>query len=167
MRLRRKVVLEGALGTVLAGLLLLGLALAYAGANGLLAGKRPADLGAKDGRLRGGDWRPNWVSSQVPASDAHHVAPLAVAGDPARAWQALEAAVGAEPRSRIVTRGPGYLHAEFASRALGFVDDAEFVLDREAGLIHVRAGARLGIRDFGVNRERVERLRAAAGSARG
>ena len=166
MRIRKKVVLEGALGTVVAGLLLVGLAAAFAGANGLFAGQRPADLGVKEGRLRGGDWRANWVSSQVPASDAHHVAPLAVAGDPARAWQALEAAVGAEPRSRIVTRAPGYFHAEFTSRAMGFVDDAEFALDREAGLIHVRTGARLGIRDFGVNRERVERLRAAVQARR-
>jgi uncharacterized protein (DUF1499 family) len=49
---------------------------------------------------------------------------------------------------------------------MGFVDDTEFALEAAAGVIHVRAGARLGIRDFGVNRERVERLRAAVAARR-
>ena len=41
-----------------------------------------------------------------------------------------------------------------------FVDDVEFVYDDKAGLIHVRSASRLGRRDFGVNRARVEALRA-------
>jgi uncharacterized protein (DUF1499 family) len=98
----------------------------------------------------------------VPASDArHHVAPIAFAGEAARAWAALEAAIAAMPRATVVTRSPGYLHVEFASRGLGFVDDAEFALDAPARVIHVKSAARLGIRDFSVNRERVEALRAA------
>ena len=155
-------------GLAASGLALASLALVVAiGAPlGLFSGQRPADLGVAGGKLRGGDGRPNWVSSQVPAADGHHVAPIATGGDPARAWRALETAVRGEPGSTVVTRGPAYLHAEFASRLMGFVDDAEFALDREAGVIHLRAGARLGIRDFGVNRERMERLRAAVAAAR-
>jgi uncharacterized protein (DUF1499 family) len=134
---------------------------------GLFSGKPPADLGLAGGKLRGGDWRPNWVSSQVPASDAkHHVAPFDASGDPAAAWKSLERSIALEPRARVVTRLPAYLHVEFASASMGFVDDAEFALDAAAGVIHVRAGARLGIRDFGVNRERIERLRAAVAARR-
>ncbi len=136
-----------------------GLAVAIGAPLGLFSGSRPADLGLVGGKLRGGDGRPNWVSSQVPPADAHRVEPLPAGGDPGLAWQALEAAVRAEPGARVITAAPGYLHAEFASKVMGFVDDEEFALDREAGLIHVRAGARLGIRDFGVNRDRIERLR--------
>lgn len=139
---------------------LAGLAVAIGAPLGLFAGSRPSDLGVAGGKLRGGDGRPNWVSSQVPAADAHFVAPFAVNGDAGRAWRVLEEAVRAEAGARVVTSRPGYLHAEFSSKAMGFVDDAEFALDREAGVIHLRAGARLGIRDFGVNRERMERLRA-------
>jgi uncharacterized protein (DUF1499 family) len=40
------------------------------------------------------------------------------------------------------------------------VDDVEFYFDGKAGLIHVRSASRLGRRDFGVNRARVEALRA-------
>jgi uncharacterized protein (DUF1499 family) len=43
---------------------------------------------------------------------------------------------------------------------MGFVDDVEFLHDPAKGVVHVRSASRLGRRDFGVNRERVERLRA-------
>jgi uncharacterized protein (DUF1499 family) len=41
-----------------------------------------------------------------------------------------------------------------------FVDDVEIFFDEKAGLLHVRSASRLGRRDFGVNRARVEALRA-------
>lgn len=146
-----------------AALVLAGLAVVLIGPSlGLFSGSRPATLGYSGGRFAEGDWRPNWVSSTVPATDAsHHVAPIAFAGDAAQAWAALESAVAAMPRATVVGRSPGYLHAEFASKGLGFVDDAEFALDAPARVIHVKSAARLGIRDFSVNRDRVEMIRAA------
>jgi uncharacterized protein (DUF1499 family) len=42
---------------------------------------------------------------------------------------------------------------------LGYVDDVELFYDDKAGLVHVRSASRLGRRDFGVNRSRVETLR--------
>jgi uncharacterized protein (DUF1499 family) len=151
-----------------AALALAGLATVIAGsAMGLFAGSRPGDLGLHDGKLRGGDWRPNWVSSQAPAGDAtHHIAPLSFSGDAAAAWKALEEIVRAMPRVTVVTRDSRYLHAEFSSRLLGFVDDTEFALDAPAGVIQVRSSARLGVRDFNVNRDRVEVLRAQLSKGR-
>ena len=55
---------------------------------------------------------------------------------------------------------PGYLYAEFRSKLMGFVDDVEFLADPAAGVVHVRSASRLGRRDFGVNRSRIEALRA-------
>jgi uncharacterized protein (DUF1499 family) len=148
-----------------AALLALVLIAAIGAPMGLFSGKRPADLGLRDGRLREGNWRPNWVSSQAPAADAkHHVEPLKFAGDAALAWKALGDAVQAMPRAKVVTRDSRYMHVEFSSSAMGFVDDAEFALDEAAGVIHVRSGARLGVRDFNVNRERLEAIRAASPS---
>ncbi len=43
---------------------------------------------------------------------------------------------------------------------MGYVDDVEFAFDPQAGVLHVRSASRLGRRDFDVNRERVEALRA-------
>jgi uncharacterized protein (DUF1499 family) len=149
--------------TGIAALALAGLAAAFLGAAlGLFSGSRPADLGFGQGRFAPGDWRPNWVSSTAARDDTtHYVAPIATSGDPAAAWANLEAVIAAMPRATAVTRTPGYLHVEFSSRSLGFVDDTQFALDAAGGVIHVKSAARLGLRDFSVNRGRVEAIRAA------
>ena len=68
------------------------------------------------------------------------------------------------PRTTVVRDEGNYLHAEFRSRLLGFVDDVEFTYDAQAGVLHVRSASRLGRRDFGVNRARVEALRRRIGA---
>ena len=64
------------------------------------------------------------------------------------------------PRTKIITSTDDYLHAECSSAVFGFVDDLELHLRRGENLIAVRSAARLGHGDFGVNRKRVEQLRA-------
>jgi uncharacterized protein (DUF1499 family) len=114
--------------------------------------RRPANLGVRDGLLAPCKRSPNCVSSQAdPADREHHVAPLKAT------MQDVRKAVESLPRTRIVLAHPNYLHAEFRSRLLGFVDDVEFFFDGAA--IQVRSASRLGRRDFGVNRARVETLR--------
>ena len=54
------------------------------------------------------------------------------------------------------------MYARFRSKMMGFVDDVEFYNDGKA--VQVRSSSRLGIRDFDVNRKRVEAIRAAFGS---
>jgi uncharacterized protein (DUF1499 family) len=128
---------------------------------GLFSGRPPSNLGARNGRLAPCPASPNCVSSQAdPAGDAgHYVAPIAFKGDPQAAWEALRRVVAESERAAIVGEADGYLHAEFASRLMGFVDDLECLLDAPARRIHVRSASRLGYRDFGVNRGRVEALR--------
>lgn len=149
---------------VLAALALLAAAGAWLGASmGLFSGTRPAGLGFDGTRFRAeAGWKPNWVSSTVAKDDKHYVAPYEIRGDRAKAWTALSAAIEATPGATIVRRDPGYLRVEFKSAALGFVDDAEFAMDAGGKAIHARSAARVGLRDFNVNRDRVERLRAAA-----
>lgn len=132
---------------------------------GFFAGRRPADLGVRDGRLALCPTSPNCVSSQAASDDAeHHVAPLdfpaSAQGDPARAWGQLEAAVRSLERTVVVTLRADYLHAECSSALMGFVDDLECLLDRGARVVHVRSASRVGYSDLGVNRRRVEELRA-------
>ena len=153
---------------VFAAIALLAASGAYFGATmGLFAGKRPTDLGfGGDGRFRAAEsWKPNWVSSTVAAGDKHHIAPYEIRGDRARAWAALSAAIEATPGATIGRRDPGYLQVEFKTPTMGFVDDAEFQMAEDGKRIHVRSAARLGIRDFGVNRDRVESLRKAVEAA--
>jgi uncharacterized protein (DUF1499 family) len=135
---------------------------------GLLTGSRPKKLGFANGTFvrdqHKDAWKPNWVSSTVAADDKHHIAALRFKGDAQSAWAALERALAALPRVTIVTRDEHYLHAESKSKTMGFGDDMECALDAKAKLIHVRAGARLGIRDFDANRKRIEALRVAFGA---
>ena len=122
--------------------------------------KRPANLGVRDGRLAPPKRTPNCVSSQADPADAgHFIAPIPFNGASDEAMQAARRAVQAMERSTIVDEQKNYLYAEFRSRLLGYVDDLELLFDEAAGLFHVRSASRLGRRDFGVNRSRVERLR--------
>ncbi|MFN0160338.1 MAG: DUF1499 domain-containing protein [Burkholderiales bacterium] len=130
-------------------------------AMGIFAGKRPANLGFRDGKFKPCSWKPNSVSSTAATEDAkHYIAPFSFTGDPMQAWQRLTAIVKAAPRVNIVSETSDYLHAEFASMGLGFVDDVEFALDAAGKHIQVRSAARLGVRDFGVNRKRLEGIRS-------
>jgi uncharacterized protein (DUF1499 family) len=115
--------------------------------------KRPDNLGVRDGRLAACKRSPNCVSSQAnPADREHYIAPIH--GSMAAVRQAVESF----PRATIVRDEKSYLYAEFRSRLLRYVDDVEFFFDGQ--VIHVRSCSRLGRRDFGVNRRRVEELRA-------
>ena len=123
------------------------------------SGKRPSDLGVRDGKFTAAaTWKPNWVSTQADAGDPHYIAPIKAAGDAAGVIQRVAKAVGAQPRAAIVEQKGAYLHAEFSTALMGYVDDVEFHADGK--LLHVRSSSRLGIRDFNVNRKRVEALRA-------
>jgi uncharacterized protein (DUF1499 family) len=147
--------------TIVAAVLAAVVALTLGGcALGLFAGEPPSNLGVKDGRLATCPASPNCVSSRADPADApHFIAPIAFKGDAGAAWRALRETVASSERVKIVDEQDGYLRAEFATRFLGFVDDAEFLLDAPARVIHVRSASRLGHRDFGVNRARIEALR--------
>ena len=94
------------------------------------AGQRPTDLGVTEGRLRVCPESPNCVSTAA-ADAAHRVAPFELAVSPTDAWPAVQAAVAAIPRCRVVSATGDYLHAEVSSAVFGFVDDLEVYLPAE------------------------------------
>src|SRR5258705_8333304 len=126
----------------------------------LLAGSPPAALGVRDGRLAPCPASPNCVSSQA-ADDEHRIAPLAYKGNASDALARLARVIAAQPGATIVAQHDGYLYATFQTPLMGFVDDVEFVVDPARSVIDVRSASRLGYRDFGVNRKRIDTLRAA------
>lgn len=130
---------------------------------GLFSGTRPANLGFASGKFAPPSWKPNCVSSTVDKGDPHFIEPFALGGTQDDAWKRLREIVSGSPRVTIVNDQPNYLHAEFRSAGMGFVDDVEFALDERASVIQVRSASRLGVRDFGVNRNRIESLRAQYG----
>ena len=119
--------------------------------------KRPTNLGVTDGKLAPPKRTPNCVSSQADPADAeHYISPIAFRGDFSRVEEAVASMRGAS----IVRREGNYLYAEYRTPIMRYVDDVELLYDERAGLVHVRSASRLGRRDFGVNRRRVEALRS-------
>lgn len=145
---------------VIAALLLL------AGQLGMLKGAAPSDLGVKDGRLKPPARTPNSVSSQANLypdhPQAHYAAipPLNYQGDGKAAMARLVGVVRTQPGTVIVSQTDTYLYAQSTSRVLRFTDDVEFWLDMVSQTIQVRSASRIGRKDFGVNRQRIETIRA-------
>ena len=123
-----------------------------------LSGRRPKTLGATNGQLAACPDSPNCVSSQ--ASDArHHIAAMTYGGSTKDALANLKQVIEGMENSEIITMTDDYLHAEFTSKLMGFVDDLECYLPPEKSIIHIRSASRLGQSDLGANRTRVEDLR--------
>jgi len=110
------------------------------------------------GRLAPCPSSPNCVSSQA-TDDGHRIASLAIAGDAGAQMAALVAVVRDLPRTEIKAQTDGYLWVVFTSRLLRFRDDVEFLLG-PGDAVQVRSASRLGYSDLGVNRARVETIRA-------
>lgn len=135
---------------------------ALPGFKALFSGSRPANIGVKDGRLLACPASPNCVVSQGETDAEHAIAPLTYTGSAPEAMAALRQVVEAQSGSEVIEQTEAYLYAEFTSRLMGFVDDVEFYLDPSApGTVQVRSASRLGQSDLGVNRKRIEAIRAA------
>lgn len=134
---------------------------AFSRGDSVFSWKRPDYLGVTEGRLARCKSTPNCVSSQADPADAEHtIAPIAFKGSAVEAMAAVRKAIESMERCSVVRHDANYIYAEFRSKLLRYVDDVEFVHDAGAGLIHVRSASRLGRKDFGVNRDRVEAIRS-------
>ncbi len=130
--------------------------------SGACSAAMPGGLGMTNGKLKPCPSSPNCVSSFAdPNDETHHIAPLAVDGDPEVAWERAVTVIKEMPRVTIVTAGPTYLHAEMRSFLFRFVDDVELVRDAAGAVIHWRSASRSGYSDMGVNRKRIEAIREA------
>ena len=148
-----------------------------AGQLGLLRGTPPDNLGLRDGKLKPPSKTPNSVSSQTDLWPGHaqaeyaRIAPLALAlpsdgagtGDGLATLARIQAIVQATPGGAVIKAENGYLYATFSTRLLKYTDDVEFWFDAAHGVVQVRSASRLGRNDFGVNRARVESIRAQLG----
>lgn len=102
---------------------------------------------------------PNCVSSQA-TDDKHFIEPFKIKGDTDAAWTAVKALLSQQSRVVVTHESSETLHAEATSLVFRFVDDINMILDAKNHVIHVRSASRTGHSDFGVNRKRLETLRA-------
>lgn len=126
------------------------------------SGKGPGKLGISDGILAPCPPAMNCVSSDA-LSDKHRIEPFVASESADEEWTILLSIVESMPRTQIVTSTSDYLHAEVTMPLIPFVDDLEFNLRRNDGVIAVRSVSRAGYWDLGVNRRRVETIRKQIG----
>lgn len=151
---------------ILVALAVLVLGVWLAGRFGALRGRPPADLGVREGRLKPPARTPNSVSSQANLYPEHamreyaRIAALPASGGASASLARVRAVVERMPGATVVEQRDDYLYAQFETPALRFVDDVEFWYDPAAQAIAVRSASRIGRKDFGVNRARIEAIRA-------
>lgn len=144
----------------------LGASVLIAGQLNLLAGQRPENLGVTNGRLQPPSLTPNSVSSQATLYPEHpqrkyaEIAPLTYTGEGQVAMNQLALILKSSERTTVITEDPGYIYAQSTTAVLQFTDDLEFWLDRQNAVIQMRSASRLGRKDFGANRARIEAIRA-------
>ena len=105
---------------------------------------------------------PNCVSTQA-QDEGHAIASFRYRKSRAEVKEALKEVIRSLPRAKLVEEDESYLHYEFTSLLLRFVDDVEFLFDDESKTIHFRSASRTGYGDLGVNRTRMEQMRALVG----
>ena len=103
---------------------------------------------------------PNCVSTQA-TSAVHAIAPISYRGSAEEAMTRIAAIVGSMPRATIVERTPRSMRVEFRTRLFRFVDDVQFEIDETKKTVEFRSASRVGRSDLGVNRKRMEAIRAA------
>ncbi|MBE9030168.1 DUF1499 domain-containing protein [filamentous cyanobacterium LEGE 11480] len=122
------------------------------------SGQRPTDLGVTDGKLKACPASPNCVCT-TDSDKEHGIEAIAWDKSPNEAIAALKNVIGGMERAAIITESGDYLHAEFTTKLMGYVDDVEFYV--RDGQIQMRSASRLGKSDLGVNRKRIEAIRTA------
>ncbi len=138
-----------------------------AGQLGWLQGTPPADLGVHDGRLKPPSDSKNSVSSQAalhpdhPQRNHSAIAPLALRGDGPATLARIKTIVAGMAGAKLLRSDAAYLYVQFTTSVLKFVDDTEFCFDPVNQVIQVRSASRVGRDDLGVNRRRIETIRAA------
>jgi uncharacterized protein (DUF1499 family) len=88
------------------------------------------------------------TNQPVPAIDS---------SDPNTDFARLLNHVRADKRAKVITATDTYVHAEYRTPLMGYIDDLE--LEVTNGRIEIRSASRVGIKDLGVNLARIDQIR--------
>lgn len=138
-----------------------------AGQAGFFRSSPPTDLGVHGGKLTPPSATDNSVSSQAalypdsPQRQSAQITPLPLRGDGPGTIARIKSVVEAMAGAKVVKSDADYLYAQYTTPLMKFVDDVEFWYDPASQAIQVRSASRVGKGDMGVNRKRIEAVRAA------
>ena len=117
--------------------------------------------GLVNGKLARCPDTPNCINSEYPEQQTHYTSPLKLllkrkmSTSPINTLKDIIDEMG----GMIETEENNYLAATFTSKIFRFVDDVEFRIDDETNLVHLRSASRVGRRDMGANKKRVDLIR--------
>ena len=119
------------------------------------------ELGISDGKLKSCPEKPNCVTSYENSPDKDHfIDPFKLVGNKENSYSKILKILENEGNCKIIKKDQNYIRSEFTSSIMRFVDDVEFLFPSDGSdTIHVRSSSRIGRRDFGVNRKRIEMIR--------
>ncbi len=126
------------------------------------SGTKPTDIGLSANSLTECPSSPNCVSTQT-KSAKHKMDPISFTGSVVDANAKIVKILNAKERVTITENSGGYIHSEFKSKLMKYVDDVEFYFDEVNKLIHFRSASRKGYSDLGVNKKRMEEIIEAFG----
>ncbi len=120
----------------------------------------PSNLGIINGKLAPCPATPNCVSSE--ASDPQHfIAGITYKSSSSEeAYAIVKQLLLIQKNAKIITETNDYIYAQFTSQLLRFVDDVEFYFRPDAKIVDIRSASRVGESDLGVNRNRIEQIKA-------
>jgi uncharacterized protein (DUF1499 family) len=116
------------------------------------------ELGVVDGRLRPCPGTPNCVNSED-RGKPWYIEPLSFKSPAEESWKKITGVIQ-EMGGKIEIDKNGYIRATFMTPVFRFVDDVELRMDENNAVIQVRSASRVGRSDMGLNRRRVDMLRA-------
>lgn len=118
----------------------------------------PSDSTYLEGRLAPCPDKPNCVSTQA-LNREQLIVPFTYSKPLSDAKEALRAVLTKMPRTDIRKEDGPYLHVEFRTAVMRFVDDVEFLFDEQTKTLQFRSASRVGYSDWNVNRKRMEEIR--------
>lgn len=118
-----------------------------------------APAGMSEGKLTECPDEPNCVCSEYKSDTDHYIDSVIIThitvDTPDILIESIQGTGGT-----IQTGSKEYLASTFSSSVFGFVDDLEVRIDNNKNEIHFRSASRVGHSDLGVNRKRVESIKA-------
>ncbi len=116
----------------------------------------PSSTGLINGKLHPCPKRPNCVCCCH--NEPNYIAPLPFSSE--NILDQIQAFLESHYIATVVQKTPDYMHVVVTTPLMRFKDDLEFAIDRAKGIVKVRSASRVGYGDGGVNRVRIEALRA-------
>ncbi|MBP2640009.1 MAG: hypothetical protein H6Q66_960 [Firmicutes bacterium] len=117
----------------------------------------PENLGLKNGKLLELPASANAISSQT-SDPGKRVEPFVFKENLEKTKETITKIAIAQGAT-LLKKEHSYFHFVYKAPIIPFRDDVEFFFDETTNLVHFRSASRVGYSDFGVNRDRYEKIK--------